>query len=58
MPGGESDAALAARVAVAAGELLVELRDDMFRSGRRDWQVMDAVADHLVAAHPEMEIRS
>jgi len=60
VPGGESDAALAARVAVAAGELLVELREDMFRSGRRDWQVMDAgdaaahvfIVDALTKARP------
>jgi 3'(2'), 5'-bisphosphate nucleotidase len=38
----ESDASLAARVAVEAGELLVDLRQSMFGSGRRDWQVMDA----------------
>lgn len=55
-----SDGALARQLAVAAGELLVSLRADMFAAGRRDWQVMDAgdaashqfLTDALAAARP------
>lgn len=36
------DHALAARLATEAGEFLVRLRDEMFGSGARAWQVMDA----------------
>jgi 3'(2'), 5'-bisphosphate nucleotidase len=38
----ESDHQLAARLATEAGELLVELRDAMWRKGSRSWQVMDS----------------
>ena len=38
---GETDVELATRLAVEAGRLLVALRDDMFESGARPWQVMD-----------------
>jgi 3'(2'), 5'-bisphosphate nucleotidase len=41
-PVAESDGALALRLAVEAGALLVELRDRMFADGHLDWQVMDA----------------
>jgi 3'(2'), 5'-bisphosphate nucleotidase len=37
----ESDAALATRLAVQAGQLLVELRERMFAGGAPSWQVMD-----------------
>jgi 3'(2'), 5'-bisphosphate nucleotidase len=56
-PGTESDAALAARLAEEAGVLLVALRQELFRKGASDWQVMDAgdAAAHrfLVAALAE-----
>jgi 3'(2'), 5'-bisphosphate nucleotidase len=37
----ESDAALAARLAVEAGHLLVRVRDELTRAGAPPWQVMD-----------------
>lgn len=38
----ETDAELATRLAVEAGHLLVDLRDQMFAKGSPSWQVMDA----------------
>lgn len=42
MPAPETDAQLAARLATQAGELLVELRDELFSSGSSPWEVQDA----------------
>jgi 3'(2'), 5'-bisphosphate nucleotidase len=39
--GGESDAALATRLAVEAGHLLVDLREQLWRAGTHSWEVMD-----------------
>jgi 3'(2'), 5'-bisphosphate nucleotidase len=48
----EDDHRLAARLATEAGELLVRLRDELWRSGAHAWQVMDegdAAAHHYLA---------
>jgi 3'(2'), 5'-bisphosphate nucleotidase len=55
-----TDAALATRLAVEAGQLLVELRQQMWARGASAWQVMDAgdqsahrlIVDELAAARP------
>ncbi len=39
--GVETDAELATRLAVEAGQLLIELREQMFADGKPPWQVMD-----------------
>ncbi len=64
--GAGSDAALAARLAVEAGQLLVQLRDAMFADGAYPWQVMDSgdLSSHrflmreLTAARPEDVVMS
>lgn len=49
----ESDAQLAARLAIDAGHLLVELRDELTRAGAQAWQVMDSgdLASQRFLAH-------
>ncbi len=39
--GGESDTALATRLAVEAGHLLVDLREQLWHAGTHSWEVMD-----------------
>ncbi|MEO5724890.1 MAG: 3'(2'),5'-bisphosphate nucleotidase CysQ [Ilumatobacteraceae bacterium] len=41
VPDPDSDAALATRLAVEAGQLLVKVRDDLERQGAYPWQIMD-----------------
>lgn len=56
----ESDALLATRLAVEAGRLLVEMRNEMTRSGASPWSIRDAgdiaghrfIADQLAASRP------
>jgi 3'(2'), 5'-bisphosphate nucleotidase len=50
-PAGESDAALAVRLAVEAGRHLVEVREAMFADGMSYWDVMDTgdmVSHHFI----------
>ncbi len=62
----EDDHQLATRLAQQAGELLVQLREDLWRRGAHSWQVMDAgdVASHrflieeLGAARPDDAVLS
>ncbi|MEP7201244.1 MAG: 3'(2'),5'-bisphosphate nucleotidase CysQ [Ilumatobacteraceae bacterium] len=62
----ETDAELAARLAVQAGHLLVEIREELTRAGAPAWQVMDAgdLASHrflvqeLGAARPDDAVLS
>jgi 3'(2'), 5'-bisphosphate nucleotidase len=55
----ESDAALAARLATEAGELLQRLRDELFSRGASPWQVMDAgdIASHRFLTSAFAEFR-
>jgi 3'(2'), 5'-bisphosphate nucleotidase len=56
-----TDAELATRLAIQAGQLLVELREHMWARGASSWQVMDAgdqaahrmIVDELAAARPD-----
>ena len=53
MPLPESDAQLATRLAEQAGELLVELREELFARGTSTWDVKDAgdaAAQHFLSA--------
>jgi 3'(2'), 5'-bisphosphate nucleotidase len=62
----ETDAQLAARLATEAGQLLVELRDEMFGQGASPWLVQDAgdeqshrfLADELAVHRPEDAVMS
>ena len=62
----ESDAELAARLAVDAGQLLVKVRDELTRAGAPAWQVMDSgdLASHrfivkaLAEARPDDAVLS
>ena len=62
----ESDAALATRLAVDAGHLLVRIREEMTRAGAPPWQVMDAgdlashryIVQELAAARPDDAVLS
>ncbi|MEY2582609.1 MAG: 3(2), 5-bisphosphate nucleotidase [Ilumatobacteraceae bacterium] len=62
----ESDAELAARLAVDAGQLLVKVRDELTRAGAPAWQVMDTgdLASHrfivkaLAEARPDDAVLS
>jgi 3'(2'), 5'-bisphosphate nucleotidase len=55
----ESDAQLAARLATEAGELLVELRDELTSAGAPAWQVMDTgdLASHRFITRALAEAR-
>jgi 3'(2'), 5'-bisphosphate nucleotidase len=55
----ESDAQLAARLATEAGQLLVELRDELTRAGAPAWQVMDTgdLASHRFITRALAEAR-
>jgi len=62
----ETDGALAARLAVEAGELLVRVRDEMIAGGVYAWQLMDAgdmashrfLVDQLHVARPDDVVMS
>lgn len=55
----ETDAQLAARLAVEAGQLLVNIRDELTTAGAPPWQVMDAgdLASHRFLAKALAEAR-
>lgn len=62
----EGDAALAVRLAVQAGQLLVTVREELFGRGAASWQVMDNgdlashrfLVDELRAARPDDAVMS
>jgi len=62
----ETDSALAARLAVQAGHLLVRIRDELTRAGAPAWHVMDAgdlashrfIAQELAAVRPDDAVLS
>src|SRR6185295_7816214 len=55
----ETDAQLAARLAIEAGHLLVRVRDELTRAGAPAWQVMDTgdLASHRFIAQALAEAR-
>ena len=51
-PGSETDAELATRLAIEAGHLLVDLREQLWRDGAHSWDVMDhgdAISHRFIA---------
>ncbi len=62
----ETDAQLAARLAIEAGHLLVRVRDELTRAGAPAWQVMDTgdvashrfIAEQLATARPDDAVLS